>query len=34
VAALDLPDSARITFEVFGEPEEAPELVDISFADS
>jgi hypothetical protein len=33
-AEESLPESARISFEVFGEPEEVPELVDISFADS
>ena len=29
-----LPESARITFEVFSEPEDAPSIVDITFADS
>ncbi len=29
-----LPEAARITFEVFSEPEDAPSIVDITFADS
>src|SRR5829696_5426844 len=29
-----LPETARITFEVFSEPEDAPSIVDITFADS
>jgi hypothetical protein len=29
-----LPESARITFEVFSEPKDAPSIVDITFADS